>query len=128
MDITPLLPSNYNRIKSYSDNGFTIADKEFFTNIIISATHIVELNKFSFSEETVLTSLLDNDSNFTLSQAEILLIGSGKSHQLVSKKFKSAIKEKFPNLSIDVMSSHAACRTFNVLISEDRAVVAIIIC
>lgn len=68
--------------------------------------------------------------NFTkiLEQAadiEFLLIGMGDSMRVVPRELKAALKEA--GISVDPMSTGAAVRTYNIMLSESRAVAAALI-
>lgn len=53
---------------------------------------------------------------------EILLIGCGKSAAMIPPALRQALREQ--RIVIDAMSTGAACRTYNVLLSEERRVAA----
>jgi uncharacterized protein len=124
MDITPLIPKGRNLINSYNDSGFVISEKNFSGSIILMSTKVLEipLTEKDLLEEEKLLSYLEN---FSDSQIEILLIGTGKNHLRLSPNLKTKIKEKL-SVSIDEMSTSAACRTFNILTLEDRKIAAIL--
>lgn len=126
MDITPLIPKGRNIINSYNETGFKISEKDFLGSIILLPTKVLEisLTEKEFLEEEKLLSFLNN---FSEEEIEILLIGTGKKHLQLKQNFRSKIKEKFSNISIDEMATSAACRTFNILTLEDRKVAAILI-
>ncbi|WP_113265883.1 Mth938-like domain-containing protein [Agrobacterium cavarae] len=68
--------------------------------------------------------------NFTkvLEQAadiEFLLIGMGDSMRVVPRELKATLKEA--GISVDPMSTGAAVRTYNIMLSESRAVAAALI-
>ena len=52
----------------------------------------------------------------------IVLIGTGSQHELLSIEYYSALINA--HIGVEVMATSAACRTFNVLTSENRHVVA----
>lgn len=56
---------------------------------------------------------------------EILLIGTGVTMKPVAKELRVALREH--GIVADAMSTGAAVRTFNVLLTEDRAVAAALI-
>jgi len=126
MDITPLIPKGRNLINSYGDDKFIISEKEFFSSVFLQPEVVTEisLNEEDFSDSDKILSLL---TNFELSEIEILLFGTGKNHQIIKTALRQKIKEKFPEISINEMTTAAACRTFNVLTLEDRKVAAILI-
>lgn len=126
MDITPLIPKGRNIINSYSDDKFIISQKEFFNSVLLQPEVVLEnnLNYNDLEDEEKILQLL---SSSNIADSEILLFGTGKNHKIIKSSLKNKIKEKFPNISINEMTTAAACRTFNILTLEDRKVVAILI-
>ena len=53
---------------------------------------------------------------------EILLLGSGPKMGLLPSKLRRELREA--GIVVDVMETGAACRTYNVLLSEERRVAA----
>ena len=58
-------------------------------------------------------------------QAEIVLIGTGPDHRFPAPATLRPLVEA--GLGFEVMSTHAACRTYNILVAEDRKVAAALI-
>ena len=58
-------------------------------------------------------------------QPDIIILGTGDKQQFLAPELMSLLWQR--NIGCEVMNSNAACRTYNVLMSEDRAVVAGII-
>ena len=56
---------------------------------------------------------------------EILIIGTGKRHEMISPELRRALKEH--GVGFDTMDTGAACRTFNILLGEGRRVAAALI-
>ncbi len=54
--------------------------------------------------------------------APIVLLGSGESQPLPSARLRAAFRAR--SLALECMNLGAACRTYNILASEQRAVVA----
>ncbi|MBS1303526.1 Mth938-like domain-containing protein [Loktanella sp. SALINAS62] len=64
-----------------------------------------------------------DDIDMLLEQADsidVLFVGTGAEVAHAPKAFRTALEEA--GIGIDVMASPAACRTFNVLLSEGRRV------
>lgn len=122
MDITPLIPKEKNIINSYGPEGFKINDKLYFNSIIITPNQIVEVTINSIEE------FFDADlKNIFEIEPEILLIGTGANHKIISPILKSKIKNIYPLISIDEMTTASACRTYNILMMEDRNVATLLI-
>ncbi|WOC17235.1 Mth938-like domain-containing protein [Pseudochrobactrum sp. MP213Fo] len=60
------------------------------------------------------------------SDIEILLVGTGMDLRRIPEDVKALLREH--RISSDPMSTGAAVRTYNVLLAEDRAVAAALIC
>lgn len=56
---------------------------------------------------------------------EILLIGCGRSAAMIPPVLRHALREQ--GIVIDAMDTGAACRTYNVLLAEERRVAAALI-
>ncbi len=59
------------------------------------------------------------------SEIEVLLVGTGTEMRLLPAELKVVLREK--QISSDPMSTGAAVRTFNIMLSESRAVAAALI-
>lgn len=53
---------------------------------------------------------------------EIVLLGTGEKQHFLHPKHYQALTQQ--NISLDCMTTAAACRTYNILVSEGRSVVA----
>jgi uncharacterized protein len=53
---------------------------------------------------------------------EVVLLGTGQTHRFAHPKLTTALIEK--NIALECMTTHAACRTYNILMSEGRNVAA----
>ena len=121
MDITPITPKEFNVINGYSSTSFTINEKTYENSLLLSKEQIIEIKLENFLEIAKFDKKILIDQN-----PEIFLIGTGKNHQIISNKIKSDLKKLFPNSSISEMNTGSACRTYNILISEGRNVLALL--
>ena len=55
---------------------------------------------------------------------DVVLIGTGAKQEFLDPKQLMLFYSR--NIGVEVMTTHAACRTFNVLVSESRNVAAIL--
>ncbi|HLW75170.1 MAG TPA: Mth938-like domain-containing protein [Gammaproteobacteria bacterium] len=55
-------------------------------------------------------------------EPEILIIGTGAEQRFLGAELMAALSRR--GIGLEVMDTAAACRTYNVLLSEDRKVVA----
>ena len=56
---------------------------------------------------------------------EVVLLGTGQKHQFLHPNISQQLINN--GIAIECMTTAAACRTYNILMSEDRAVVAALI-
>ncbi|MBI1301060.1 MAG: hypothetical protein GC137_05290 [Alphaproteobacteria bacterium] len=119
MDVTPLIRSNQQVIQSYSNGIFKVSGKKYDTAIFvmpdetfvwdINIDHVDDLRKDDF------TKLIDKSN-----EIDVVLLGSGANMDFMPKQLKQDLKQA--GLSVDIMDTGAACRTYNVLMAEGRRV------
>lgn len=122
MDVTPQIPAGRQVIQGYGSGGFRIANTRHEGSVLVFAERTLAWPVTSFD-------LATGDSLAEIVAAapkvEILLIGTGAKMQFIP----AALRTHFRGLGImvDAMDTGAACRTYNVLMSEDRRVAAALI-
>ena len=122
MDITPPVAAGRQLIQGYGDGGFRISGARHKGSILV------------WPRQTMPWSV-DDIANLTLEDlapirdaAEpvgVLLLGCGATGTLISPKFRAQVRAW--GAVIEAMDTGAACRTYNVLMSEDRDVAAALI-
>ena len=122
VDITPLVPAGRQVIQGYGDGGFRIGGETYQGSVLVfSATTL------SWPVEAL--QFLTPDSLQPITAAdpavEILLIGCGREMVPLPAGLRRDLSQR--GISAEPMDTGAACRTFNVLLSEDRAVAAALI-
>ena len=100
MDVTPLVPKGKNIIQSYSNDYVIINGNKYFTPIIISPDQlIIDVKNYQ-------------DFKDLKNKPEIFIIG-----------YHSVQQKRHPeDIHAEVMSFGAACRTYNILLTEGREV------
>lgn len=122
MDVTPLIPQGRQVIKSYGDGGFRVTGERYSGSILVlpdratawPLTNIEELDVASL--EPVLAAE---------PPVEVLLIGCGRAMALIDPDLREAARAR--GIAVEPMDTGAACRTYNVLMAEDRRVAAALI-
>jgi uncharacterized protein len=121
MDITPLLPKGRKSITGYGGGGFKI-NQEFVAGSLLVVPDAV----MPWNVTDITTATLEDFSALLAHEGiELLLVGTGERMTLLPTEIRAAFKAK--NISTDVMDTGAACRTYNVLLSEERKVAAAVI-
>ncbi len=121
-DITPLIPAGRQLIQGYGGGGFRISNRDIAGSVLVfpdqtlpwpvTAPDGITLQSFA--------NILSAEPN-----VEILLIGCGREASMLAPDLRQALGDK--GVSAECMDTGAACRTFNVLMAEDRAVAAALI-
>ncbi len=119
MDITPRVPDGRQVIESYSGAGFRVNGARHEGAILIWPESVEAWPAAAIetlSEETFATL-------FTAEPPiEILLVGGGDRFRMIPGALKRSLSER--GISVECMDTGAACRTYNVLMAEDRRVAA----
>lgn len=114
--------SDQNLISNYGPGVLSVNGQDFHGNILILKDRIVE---GWFSGELSELTVAHFDPIFELDgpeRPEIVLLGSGESHLFPDFSLLAALKQR--GVSLEVMNTRAACRTYSVLVSEFRPVAA----
>lgn len=122
LDITPLVPAGRQVIEAYGGGGFVIAGARHAGSVIVFAERTLSWTPAAAAEVTE-QSLLPLFA--AQAAAEILVVGCGAGFLPPPVALRAAVKARGP--ALEWMDTGAACRTFNVLLAEGRAVVAALI-
>ena len=118
MDLTLEQPGDHLFIRSVSARGIQVVDEFYNSSIIVSTKQVTPhwpVNSVENITEQHLEKVLDL-------QPELVLIGTGARQAFLSPRQMMYFYSR--NIGVEVMTTDAACRTFNVLVSESRNVVA----
>jgi uncharacterized protein len=121
MDLTLERPGEHLFIRSVNAEGIKVVDEIYTAPIILSAQRVIPdwpVTRVEDMEEPHLEHILKL-------QPEVVLIGGGEKQFFLSPRQMMFFYSR--NLGVEVMTTTAACRTFNVLVSESRNVVAALI-
>ncbi|PCJ00291.1 MAG: hypothetical protein COB14_04875 [Alphaproteobacteria bacterium] len=121
MDVTPLIRRGSQVIQSYASGVFKVSGDLYNHAILVDVdettpwdigdiTDIADLSIQSFS------SLIERNEHI-----DVVLLGCGKTMTFIPPALRGELKKS--GLSVDVMDTGAACRTYNVLMAEGRRVV-----
>lgn len=118
MEFNLEIPQNHFFIRSVGERGIRVSEDYYQGAFIISGQRIVPEWKVESVEDINAASL---EVIFDL-KPEVALIGTGKSQVFLPPAIQTHFFRR--NCGFEVMTTDAACRTFNVLIAEGRQVVA----
>lgn len=122
MDITPVVSADRQLIIGYGDNGFTITGIRHEGSVLVLPHETQPWPVRSMAELTV-------DSLAPILTAEprpaVLLLGCGRGMSVIPREVKNALRTA--GIVVEPMDTGAACRTYNVLLTEGRDVAAALI-
>ena len=108
------------RITAYEAGSIKINNETIETAVIVSATGFAPWAAESvetLTEELIALALRDSP--------DILILGTGEQQSFPHPRLMKPVAEA--GTGLEVMDTAAACRTYNILMSEDRHVVAALI-
>ena len=105
-------------IRAYAPGRINVSDTLLTKSFIVAADRLMEDWPPQVFEDIRKEHL---DAALAL-EPEILIIGTGKQQHFLAGELMAALGKG--GMGVEVMDTAAACRTYNVLLSEDRKVVA----
>lgn len=123
MDITPLIPADRKLIQRYGDGRFRITNEHYDGNVIVFPHKVVpwEVDSAGAMTAESLQAVVAEAA-----RVDILLVGCGRFMAAIPPAVRRHLKEE-AGVTMDPMDTGAACRTYNVLLSEERKVAAALI-
>jgi len=110
-----------NVIRAFNDSSIDINNKTYDQSLLVGSHLLVE--QWGISHIDDLTD--QHWQDLLQHQPEVILVGTGKTLIFPHPStYAAAIKA---GIGVEFMDTAAACRTYNVLVSEDRRVIAGII-
>lgn len=114
--------SAQNLISHYGIGDISVNGQAHSGSLIITPTQVVE---GWYSGPVTDLSLADFESLFALQETEpteIIILGTGSTHVFPPMQLMAELHKK--GMALEVMNTRAACRTYSVLVSEQRPVAA----
>lgn len=108
-------------ISSYNKTNITINEQKYSQSLFITSANIYNVTKSIADIDSLSISDLPE-----LEAVELILIGGHNLNPLsMPKSFHQALSTN--NISVEIMPTGAACRTFNLLLTEGREVGCLIL-
>lgn len=118
IDVTLEKPGEYHSVKSVDTSGIRIGQAVYTSSIILTPEQVMENWEPTQLESITLSHL---ETLFAL-DPEVALLGTGPSQGFLSRELMIEVIRL--GIGLEVMTTDAACRTFNILASDGRRVVA----
>ena len=107
-----------NYIQSVTPTAVLIGGTSYEGAVIVSADRIVT----DWRPRPIVELQVDDFQAALELLPEVILFGTGTTHRFAANRLLTTIMSR--GVGFEVMATAAACRTYNVLIAEDRRVVA----
>jgi len=121
MELTPVIRADRQVVERYAASGFRVSGVIFQEPILVFPDCTIPW-------QVATTDEIDANSLAPVIEhggVEILLLGLGRSMRALPAALRSTLKAA--RIALEPMDTGAACRTYNVLIAEDRRVAAALI-
>jgi uncharacterized protein len=118
MELTPLVPAGRQIIERYGASGFRVAGVVYRGPILVFPDRTLPWPAASGAAVTweSLAPVVERGG------VQILLLGLGPTMSAIPRSLRSLFRSA--GIVVEPMDTGAACRTFNVLLAEDRRVAA----
>ena len=118
MELTPLVPTGRQVIERYGESGFRVAGVIYHGSVLVFPDRTLPWSAVSASDVTweSLAPVIEHGG------VQILLLGLGRAMRAVPHTLRDTLHAG--GIVLEPMDTGAACRTYNVLVAEDRHVAA----
>jgi uncharacterized protein len=120
MKLTDETRAGTNFIRAHAPGEIHVGERPVRTNVIITADQVID-----WPVQSIATMRLADLEPLIALKPEIVLLGSGEAQRFPDASLLGALLSR--GIGCEVMNTGAACRTYNVLVSEDRRVAAALI-
>jgi uncharacterized protein len=115
MDLTPLAPAGRQVIERYSADGFQVSGVVYAGPVLVFVDRTMIWEDPLISAEGLAPVIAHGG-------VELVLLGLGRRGAPVVSVLRAALKAH--GMGVEAMDTGAACRTYNVLLAENRLVAA----
>jgi uncharacterized protein len=110
-------PSAFNTFTGYGEGYVMVNGRRHESSLIVLPERLLPWSAAGFD------ALAESDFQVFLEMdLEILLLGTGPKQRFPHPRLTQALARK--RVGVEVMDLHAACRTYNILMAEERHVAA----
>lgn len=106
------------RIRAYDEGSVTVNEDVYTSDLIVMPEAVIT----EWASSTVAELTPEHLAALEPYEPEIVLLGTGRKQRFPSARLMAELSRK--GIGLETMNTAAACRTYNVLMSEDRRVAA----
>ncbi|HEX2478740.1 MAG TPA: Mth938-like domain-containing protein, partial [Geminicoccaceae bacterium] len=122
MELTRIAPKGRQLIQAHREGGFTIAGVRHEGSVLVLPDRTLP---WSVRELSAVTMESLEPVTAVAASIDILILGAGATFGQPGPDLRQVLRAH--GIVIEAMDTRAACRTFNVLLAEDRRVAAALI-
>jgi uncharacterized protein len=122
MDITPSVAPDRQIVEAYGPTGFRVSGITHVGAVIVFPDRTVTWAAASIADATVESLAAVTERAGTALAVEVLLLGCGRRMALPPPALRLGLRNA--GIVVDAMDTGAACRTYDVLLTEGRRVAA----
>jgi len=122
VDITPAVPSGRQVIEAYGPRGFRVSGVAYAGAVIVFPEATLSWQAAAMADVTMDSVAPVLQRAGSEDAIEILLLGCGRRMMPVPPPLRVGLRQM--GIGIDAMDTGAACRTYDVLLTEGRRVAA----
>ena len=102
-------------ISGYEAGEIEVAGQRYGQAILVKTSEVVKLEAKNCQDltEEVMSQILQQRP-----QPELIVVGTGSKQQFLPAKLQAMVAKE--RIGLEMMATPAACRTYNILLSEDR--------
>ena len=115
MELTPLVQPGRQVIERYGPAGFRVSGVIYLGPVLVFADRTAEWEAAAMTADS-LAPVVEHGG------VELLLLGLGRRMVPVAAALRASLK--LQGIAVEGMDTGAACRTYNLLLAEDRRVAA----
>ena len=108
-------PGAANTITGYGDDYVMVNGARRDTSVIVTAERVVPWSAASFDQLSA-----EDFQGFAKLGVDIVLLGTGARQRFLHPRLTAELARL--RIGVEVMDSKAACRTYNILVAEERRV------
>jgi len=119
VDVTPMITADRKVIQSYGKGGFKISQEDFSGPVLVFPSLVTAWDVPATPQELEITHfapLIGADD------VDVVLFGGGEKAVFLPPEIREMLAAQ--GLMVEAMDTGAACRTYNVLLAEERRIAA----
>ena len=117
MKLHAAVPGTYNIVSAYGADYVAVNGQRYASSLIVTPDQVVAWDVAEFAKLT-----LQDFEKLKALAADIVLLGTGPRQRFPHPSLTTPLAQA--RIGLEVMDLKAACRTYNILVAEERKVAA----